>query len=74
MHLAVERLDVVQVSGVCEQAGVELCGEGVAVDAVLFEHAGWELVEVDVESWSDEACGAAWVPVGLADGEPDGEQ
>lgn len=61
-----------QVSAVCQQAGVELCGDD-AVDAVLFDHAGWELVEVDVESWADEACGAAWVPKGTAEDATDEE-
>jgi hypothetical protein len=60
-----------QVSGVCKQAGVELCGGNAAGDAVLFEHAGWELVEVDVASWADEACGAAWVPLETALGGSD---
>lgn len=60
-----------QVSGVCQQAGVEVTASDVAVDAVLFYHTGWELVEVDVESWAEEACGAAWVPIGTAEGEAD---
>ena len=60
-----------QVSSVCKQAGVALAGGTGAVDAVLFDHAGWELVEVDVESWAEEACGAAWVPTGTAEGDAD---
>jgi hypothetical protein len=57
----------VQASAICEQAAVKLCQDPEAVDAVLFEHAGWHLVEVDVESWGEETCGAAWVPVGAGE-------
>lgn len=59
-----------QVSAICDDAGVKLHADSGA-DAVLFEHAGWELVECEVESWAEETCGAAWVAVGLADDSPE---